>query len=61
MAEEERLNKMQSDQFAELDEKLRRVEELREENRLKENELKDAIRHNQNLRAMNITKSGIGN
>ncbi len=59
LAEEERLSKMQSDQFAELDEKLRKVEELREENRLRENELKDAIKHNQELRAINMHRSGV--
>ena len=59
LAEEERLSKLQSDQFAELDSKLRRVESLREENRKKEDELKRAIRDNQNLRAMSIQRSGI--
>ena len=59
VAEEERLTKMQHDQFAELDAKLRRVEELRDENRLREDDLKEAIRQNQNLRAMNIHRSKI--
>ncbi|GMH88240.1 hypothetical protein TrST_g10308 [Triparma strigata] len=59
IAEEERLTKLQSDQFAELDEKLKRVEELREENRMREDDLKEAIRQNQNLRALNIHRSGI--
>jgi hypothetical protein len=57
--EYERLNKMQNEQFAELDEKLRRVEDLRKENRLREEELKDAIKHNQELRALNIKKAGV--
>ena len=57
--EYERLNKMQNEQFAELDEKLRRVEDLRKENRLREEELKDAIKHNQELRALNISKAGV--
>ena len=59
LAEEERLSKLQSDQFAELDSKLRKVESLREENRRKEDELKKAIKENQNLRAMNIHRSGL--
>ena len=59
MAEEERLNKIQSDQFAELDEKLRKVEELREENRQREDELRAAIRHNQNIRAINIQRHSV--
>ena len=50
LQEEERLSKMQSDQFSSLDEKLRRVEQLREENRMREGEVRDAI--NSNLRAM---------
>ncbi|GMI10635.1 hypothetical protein TrLO_g13805 [Triparma laevis f. longispina] len=61
IAEEERLTKLQSDQFAELDEKLKKVEELREENRMREDDLKEAIRQNQNLRALNIHRSGINN
>ena len=55
-----RLSKLQSDQFAELDEKLRKVEDLREQNKRKEDELKAAIRENQNLRAINIHRSGLG-
>ena len=58
-AEEERLTKMQDEQFAELDAKLRRVEELRDENRMREDDLKEAIRQNQNLRAINIHRSQI--
>lgn len=50
LQEEERLNKMQSDQFSAFDEKLRRVEQLREENRTREGEVRDAIISN--LRAM---------
>jgi len=59
VAEEERLTKMQDDQFAELDAKLRRVEELRDENRMREEDLKEAILQNQKLRAINIHRSQI--
>ena len=53
-SEEERLRKMQSEQFTELDRKLRLVEQLRDENRIKEVQLSDAIAIQQKERFKNI-------
>lgn len=56
-SEEERLRKMQSEQFTELDRKLRLVERLRDENRIKEIQLADAIAAQQTQRFRNIQLS----
>lgn len=55
--EEERLNKMQAEQYSELDRKLRLVDRLREENRYKEAQLQHAIRQQQELRFRNLQHS----
>ena len=56
-SEEERLRKLQSEQFTELDHKLRLVEQLRDENRAKEMQLADAIEAQQTQRFKNIQLS----
>jgi len=56
-SEEERLQKLQSEQFTELDHKLRLVERLRDENRVKEMQLADAIEAQQTQRFKNIQVS----
>lgn len=56
-SEEERLRKMQSEQFTELDRKLRLVEQLRDENRMKELQLTNAIAAQQTQRFKNIQLS----
>jgi len=55
--EEERLAKMQAEQYSELDRQLRLVEQLRDENRRKEEELQHAIRAQQERRFHNLKKS----
>jgi len=57
--EEERLSKMQAEQFNELDRKLRVVEQLREENRMKEEQLNRAIQRQQQMRAKNVQRSAV--
>mmetsp|Transcript_34674 Transcript_34674/g.45850 ORF Transcript_34674/g.45850 Transcript_34674/m.45850 type:complete len:492 (-) Transcript_34674:387-1862(-) len=57
--EEERLTKMQAEQFNDLDRKLRLVEQLREENRQKENELNRAVQAQQQVRARNVQRSAV--
>ena len=56
-SEEERLRKMQAEQFTELDRKLLLVERLRDENRIRELELTDAIAAQQTERFKNIQMS----
>ena len=56
-SEEERLQKVQSEQYTELDHKLRLVERLRDENRVKEMQLADAIEAQQTQRFKNIQVS----
>jgi len=55
--EEERLTKLQAEQFNDLDRKLRLVENLRDENRRKEEQLNHMMKKQQQMRAKNVQRS----
>jgi hypothetical protein len=57
VSESERLRSMQEDQYADLDKQLRMVEGLREENRVREKELGDQIKRQQEQRFKNLQNS----
>jgi flagellar biosynthesis GTPase FlhF len=56
-SEEAKIAKLQEDQFAELDRKLRQVEQLRSENKKRENVLSDQLRKQQQSIARNVQRS----
>jgi len=57
ISESDRLRSMQEEQYSDLDKQLRMVEDLREENRLRERELGDQIKRQQEQRFKNLQNS----